>query len=732
MGLGDSIRMGLSDALNWAAEKAEAGAKMVSEAVESAKDTVVKTAEAVTAPLTSTPSKEAPKPASLSTTVQGVTSSFTDKVAYAWKKTTEMTSALGDYAAMLNPVSSGASLATKLVNLGNNTYQNKETGDRVQILDKSKSITSVLDDSAWASALKQSSEAKTAGNNNPSINTDRLLSSLPASNTDNGSHKERRENELTAHIDQEHWKKIFSESDDNASLPEASVSGDAIMVRAAHTGDTKREARPEAEVKVGQDKVTHDDKSGNVVEFDAKARTFHATGEEHQTEVNVNRSTGEVQMTEKGKGYRVIDNQQIWDAPNGFTVKRVIGTQTYNVFDRSGNLVQTIDKDKVTDFSGENEIVRFTGKDGGICDKLKQWRANRRADRHASGLVLGAAEDGIFMRDKDGSFTVLQTDGNAFFELPTGERIWKNVNDQYFIIENGKPPQEILDGSTGKQIESQAREMLGVLKTWANENKFTRNGVTFENTGGKINVTLQNQTSLTTSDQAIELKLPDRPASTVNPLTNEVTIGEGNQKVTVNAVKQEVDTPEVHTDKLGTTLKATGDFVSHQLEVKLADGTHYDLHGNVSFSDGTVFHADGEVTVGNNARLAADIQEQQIKQAAAILRNAEAVADAAKAKAASGLINIDMIAQLEGSISQVSALMQMFSGNDAVRARLGAIMASLESARNDAKASFAANTALRATREAALATGKARPESIVISNGYKPELKLQYRFSSAA
>lgn len=732
VGFGDSIRMGLSDALNWASEKAEAGAKMVGEAVGTAKDAVVKTAEVIASPLISTPAKETPKPASLATTVQGVNSSLTDKVAYAWKKTTEMTSALGTYAAMLSPVAGGAVVASKLINLGNNTYQNKETGDRVQILDKSKSITSVLDDSAWASALKQSAEAKTSNQSNPSINTERLLSTLPASQTDNGSFHGGKDKDLTAHIGQDQWKKIFSESNDNVALPDATVTGDSIMVRASHTGDKRTEGKPEAEVKVGQDKVTHDDKQGNVVEFDAKTRSLRARGDAQQTEVGVNRSTGEVEMTEKGKGYRVVDNQQIWDGPNGFKVKRVIGTQTFNVYDRSDNLVQTIEKDKVTDFSGENEIVRFTGQDASICDKLKQWRANRKAERNASGLVLGAAEDGIFMRDKDGSFTVLQTDGNAFFELPTGEKIWKDVNDKYFIIENGQPPKEILDGSTGKHIEAQAREMLGVLKTWANENKFTRNGVTFENTGGRINVTLQNKTSLTAGGPVIDLKLPDRAASSVNTLTNEVTIGEGNQKITVNAVKDEVDTPEVHTDKFGTTLKATGDFVSHQLEVKLADGTHYDLQGNVNFADGTVFHASGEVTVGNSAKLAADIQEQQIKQAATILRNAEAIADAAKSKAASGLINLDMIAQLEGSISQVGALMQMFSGNDAVRARLAMVLASLESARSDAKASFASNTALRATRDAALSNNKVRPESVVISSGYKPELKMQFRFSSAA
>jgi hypothetical protein len=42
VGFGDNIRMGLSDALNWASEKAEAGKKMVGEAVEAAKDAVVK------------------------------------------------------------------------------------------------------------------------------------------------------------------------------------------------------------------------------------------------------------------------------------------------------------------------------------------------------------------------------------------------------------------------------------------------------------------------------------------------------------------------------------------------------------------------------------------------------------------------------------------------------------------------------------------------------------------
>lgn len=725
MGFGDNIRMGLSDALTWASEKAEAGAKMVGEAVDAAKDAVVKTAEVIASPLISVAPKEAPKPASLSTTVQGVNSSFTDKVAYAWKKTTEMTSALGTYAAMLSPAASGAVVASKLISVGHNTYQNKETGDRVQILDKDKSVTSVLQDTAWQSALTKSVAGRTAAESNPSIDTDKLKSNLPAAQSDNGSDRERRgrrgdNNNITAHVSGDEWRQILKDSKEaEAAIPDATVDSDGILIRASNTPETAKEG----EVKVGKDTVTHDDKKGNTVEFDAKAQRFQARGAEHGTNLEVDRTNGKVEATIEGKGYRVVDGKKIWDISNNQTVE-LDEKGIYSVYDAAHNLLQTIEKGKVTDYRGKDQFIRLTGP----CRKVRELREQHKADSEASGLVLGAAEDGIFMRDKDGTAVVLQTDGNAFFELSGGVKIWKDVNDKYFIIEAGKQPQEILDGAASA-VEQEARQYLGLLKGWANDRTFTRNGVKFTNVDGKLNVEMDDgKTSMQTGPAGLTLKLADRPASTLT-LTNEtqLTIGEGKDKTTINVENQIVDTPYVRTDELGTTIKETGDWVGHNLEVKLADGTHYDQKGAVHFADGTVFHQNGEVTVGNGVKLAADIQEQQIKQAATVLRNAESIADAVKAKAASGLISYDLIAQLEGSISQVGALMAMFSGNDAIRARLSMVMASLESARSDAKSSFAANTALRATRDAALANNKVKPESVVLNSSYNPELKMQFR-----
>lgn len=723
VGFGDSIRMGLSDAVNWASEKAAAGAKMVGEVASATKDAVVKTAEVIASPLISTVAKEVPKPATLATTVQGVNSSFTDKVAYAWKKTTDMATSLGTYAAMLSPVAGGVVAASKLINVGHNLYQDKVTGDRVQILDKDKSITSVLKDSAWQTALTKSADGKKPAENTPSIDTDKLIGGLPMAQSDNGSTRRiAKDEDLTAHVTSDQWKRIFSDMNTANVVPEALVDSEGIMVRANNTP----EAAKEGEVKVGAESAIHDDKKGRVVKFDAKNQHFQSRSEADKSNVEVNRTTGAVELTADGKGYRVVGNMRIWDVNDNQTVENEVGTKILKVFDKSHNLMQIIDKENgtVRDFRGDNEIVRGKGK---ICDELRQWRDQRRADRKASGLVLGAAQDGIFMQDKDGTAVVLQTDGNAFFELSGGVKIWKDASDKYYIIEAGKEPQPILDGSTGKAVETQAREYLDLLKGWANENTFTRNGVKFTNDNGKLNVEMEDKTKLETGPDGLTLTAPDRTVSALNTLTNEFTIGEGDKKSTFKLDSEVVDTPYVHTDELGTKLKKTGDWVGHNLEVKLADGTHYTAEGNVYFADGTVFHKNGDVTAGSNVRLAADIQEQQIKQAASVLRNAEAIADAVKAKAASGLINYSLIAQLEGSISQVGALMAMFSGNDAIRARLAMVMASLESARSDAKTSFAANTALRATRDAALATNKVKPESVALTTGYNPELKMQFR-----
>ncbi len=727
MGFGDNIRMGLSDALNWAAETAEAGAKMVGEVVDAAKDAVVKTAEVIASPLISSPAKEAPKPASLATTVQGVNSTFTDKVAYAWKKTTEMTTALGTYAAMLNPVvGTGVAVASKLINVGNNTYQNKETGDRVQILDKDKSITSVLQDSAWKTAFNKTDDGKAPVEGNPSIDTDKLKSNLPPAQSDNGSIRSRRgDNSITAHVDGDQWIRILDDSKEaQAAIPDASVDNDGILIRASNSPESGKEAGKEAEVKIGKDTLTHDDGKGNIVEIDVQAQHFRGQNAEKQTNIEVNRSTGDIEATVGGKGFRVIDGKKIWDVNNNQTVE-LDENGVYRVYDAAHNLLQTFEKGKITNVNKHgDQFIRLTGP----CRKIRELRDQRSADSNASGLVLGAAEDGIFMRDKDGTAVVLQTDGNAYFELAGGVKIWKDVNDKYYVVEAGKQPQEILDGATS-QVETQAREYLGMLKGWANQNTFTRNGVKFTNVDGKLNVEMDDgETSMQTGPEGLTLKLPDQAVSTVSFTNDQVfTIGAGESKTTIDVVNQVVETPWVKTDKLGTIIKATGDWVGHNLEVKLADGTHYTPEGEVRFSDGTVFHKNGEVTVGNNVRLAADIQEQQIKQAASVLRNAEAIAETVKAKAASGLINYDLIAQLDGSISQVGALMAMFSGNDAIRARLSMVMGSLEAARSDARASFAANTSLRATREAALATNRISPESVVLTSSYNPELKMQFR-----
>ena len=370
--------MGFSDAVKWASDTAEAGAKLVGEAINTAKDTVVKTAEAVISPAASSVT-EAPKPASLATTVQGVNSSLVDKVAYGWKKTTELTTTLGSYAAMLSPGGAALAAASKLVNLGNNTYQNKENGDQIKILANNTSITSVLKDSAWQAAINKSSDGQGTGETNPSIDTAKLIDTLPAAQQDNASSRGCRRGESTQHVDRDQWKRILNDSNCASVVPDATVSKDSITFG---TTDKSNET-PEAEVKVGQDKLVRQTKDGKV-EFNARAQHLVSRSEAGVT-VDVNRASREVQALDNGKGYRVEGDKKIWDVNDDQTVE-LAGDGVYRIYDRSHNLVQELTKEKIVDIRGRDRIYRYaTGK---IREELNQLNEQRTTP--PSGREIGA------------------------------------------------------------------------------------------------------------------------------------------------------------------------------------------------------------------------------------------------------------------------------------------------------------------------------------------------------
>ncbi len=126
----------------------------------------------------------------------------------------------------------------------------------------------------------------------------------------------------------------------------------------------------------------------------------------------------------------------------------------------------------------------------------------------------------------------MQTDGNARLpELSGGVKIWKDVNDKYYIVEAGNSQRKFLMAPPSA-VEQEAGQYLGLLKGWANDRTFTRNGVKFTNVDGKLNVEMDDgKTSMQTGPAGLTLKLADRPVSTLN-LTNEtqLTIGEGEKQ----------------------------------------------------------------------------------------------------------------------------------------------------------------------------------------------------------
>lgn len=722
MSLTDRIRVGLNDALDWASDKAEASAKLITETITGPKDGAAKPTDAAAtaaAKAEQTKTTETPKPASLSTTIEGVNTSLTDKVAYAWQKTTEMTSALTTLAAVINPA---AAAAASLVNIGNNTFKIVGTSDTVKVLDKKTSVTSVLSDSVWKTAIESGAGAavKAFSDGKPvaSIDTDKFIGELKAAQKDMLPGGPCGKRKIFDHVSKDEWKQILAETGDKKCLPEAAVDGDSITF-----SPTEGSRAKDATIAVSGDKAVRTAADGSRVEFDAAEQRFKAESAKGTT-VEVNRKLGLAEVLDNGKGYREQDGKQVWDIAGGKTVQLKDGI--FEVLDRSGNVMQRLEKDLVTDFRGKDRFHRFGG---GRRIKEAVEHLPELLGAQAAGRQIGAAEDGIFMREKDGTTVVLQTDGNAYFQLPDKLKIWKDANDKYFIIEEGQAPKPILEGEEAKAIEERAAQYIKCLKDFAANKSFQHDGVRFVSENGTIKAEVdQGATTLSTDSTNSTLKTADGETSTLNLATNEIKLGDDAEQTTINLTNKTVETPWVKTDEKGTTIKRTGDWVGRNLEVKMADGTHFDERGEVHFSDGTTFQKDGTVLLGSSSKLTTEIQEQQIRQAAGVLSNAEAIADAVKAKAGSGLVTYAMISQLEGSISSINTLMTAFSGNDAIRARLGMVLASLEVARGQAQASFAANTTLRATREAALSNNNVKAETNFLAYNFSPELKREYRF----
>lgn len=747
MGLVDRIKDGISDTVDWTKEKVEAGAKLVGEALSDAKESAV---DKLTS-LVSTPVEAAQKVESKSTSILGL-NSVSETVSYAWKKTTEMTSTLATVASAVSPT---FAVARTLINIGNNTFKIAGTNDQVKILGKDESCTSVLSDSAWTSAIKRSAAQKSSSDRSDNacvagatLDTEKVLNALPKKDSDDGSQSDNLT--LTRHVKVDEWKRILGEGQPAAEQTRDGANqtaGDATQTAGGATqaaGDaTQTAVIPEATtdesgitfhgktgtdqtfvsdngrdsgikagdrsgaIEIGSNQTKHKAVDGTEVTVEKGGTGFEASGPDG-ARIAINKITGAKEALDNGKGWREKpDGTQEWDVSDGQKVVFEPKEEVYKVYDRAGNLLASYPKAEVETIDDQiDENTRFSRSSQKVDEVLR-----RRQSAHAKGRTVGAAQDGLFMEDADGTVVVLKFDGNAYFQLDANTRIWKSKDNKYYIVEEGKEPEEILEGIVNERLQRQTARSLEFLQKLAAEGQFLLDDILFKVENGVVSATVQQKGTdvaagiITATKEESTVERRDLK-STFNLTTRTVTLGEGAAKATIDLVNDVVETPFVKTDRRGTVIKRTNDWVGHDGTARLANGTEFTSEGDVHFADGTVIHKDGTIDLGEKTRLEAYLEEKEIKQAALVIQQASAIAQKARAKAAGGTITYNMITQLDMGISQIMSLMSSFSDNELVLAQLSKIMASLEGARHEACASFAANTQLRAVRDSALSSNR--------------------------
>ncbi|HEY9785814.1 MAG TPA: hypothetical protein V6D17_10460 [Candidatus Obscuribacterales bacterium] len=730
MGLFGDAGKKLSGAWEWTKEQASAGAKLVADTYEAAKDKVEKVVETITeAP--SAVEKAAKPVTTLANQVSGV-NSFTEKASYAWKKASEMTKTLANVASVISPTFA----ATRaIVNLGANTF--KVGNDTLKILDKSTSVTSVLNDKAWGSALKKSAEAKIGkdAGAEAGIDTDKILENLPKKG-DDASKQETEDDangEVVRHVKAEEWRRILAsektaadEKSAEQAVPGATIDGHGITFHP----DEKENNKKAEEEKATDDKNTAakgknkdvNGKSRDKARVELKDGKFVAYGPDG-VQITSHTDSLKREALDNGKGWRQnADGSQEWDIHDDQKVVR--RGDMYYVYDRSNNLLGKYSKSQVD------------GIEETLSDRTRIRRIEKRIDeivnkfqlpgrRQPGGRIVGAASDGLFMEDEDGTLVVLKFDGNAYFQIDKNTRIWKDADNKYFLCEEGKEPEPIVEGVINRRLQRRTAAYLKILEQFAKEGQFLHNGVKFTLENGQATAEVQQKEgdnagqvvgTLQANKRESKLTREGALSSTFIIAERKVVLGEDNEKTTIDLKNDVVETPYVITNREGTTIKRTGDWVGLNGDVRLADGTEF---------------VDGKLIAGDDKLKAEQAQaDAELKQAAKVIQEATCIAEQARCKAQSGTITYAVVSALDVKIDKVIALKNQFADNELVIAQLNKILGGLEASRAEARESFAANTMLRAMRDAALSGtyGNAAPQSIVTTQAAHPEMRLQFRF----
>lgn len=367
-----------------------------------------------------------------------------------------------------------------------------------------------------------------------------------------------------------------------------------------------------------------------------------------------------------------------------------------------------------------NMIAQVKGTDyvaRTLHENVDQWRAAREANpqsRNVNGKNIEILEDGLVMRDTDGTIVLLKNNGETLMELPMGSTLIRSALGKYYVIEKGQKKLKEVTREEINQVQGETREQLqkalSMLEGLGEGARVLslRNGAELSFVHGMVQALLPTdngeKAKVTTGEPSSDTQPTIESQGTTQTFdtksnTTQITGPEGTQ--TINFATGQIRTNEIEvTPDNKIKVLRTGDVIESNGEVKLADGTRLDSKGDVHFTDGTVFHKDGTVTQNGQLLTSDGAKEFAEKQAQTVINSAENIAASVVRKCAGNNISLGDIAMIECGLGQVSSLLNLLMalGDGAAVARLLSTQATLESALGTARASFAASTILRAQK----------------------------------
>ncbi len=353
-----------------------------------------------------------------------------------------------------------------------------------------------------------------------------------------------------------------------------------------------------------------------------------------------------------------------------------------------------------------------------LPENVDQWRAAHEANpqsRTVNGKNIEILEDGLVMKDTDGTIVLLKNNGETLMELPMGCTLIRSALGKYYVIEKGQKKLKEVTKEEINQVQGETREQLqkalSMLEGLGEGARVLslRNGAELSFVHGMVQALLPTdngeKAKITTGEQTSDTQPKIESQGTTQTFdtkanTTQITGPDGGTQ-TINFATGEIRTNEVEvTPDNKIKVLRTGDVIESNGEVKLADGTHLDSKGEVHFTDGTVFHKDGTVTQNGRLLTSDAARDFAEKQAQTVISSAENIAASVVRKCAGNNISLGDIAMIECGLGQVSSLLNLLMalGDGAAVARLLNTQATLEAALGTARASFAASTILRAQK----------------------------------